>query len=381
MRRLAASLALLAALAVFVPVDAAPGAAVFLAVTAALLLEPAALRRAWGVRTLAVLALASLAVGGLVAWSAGLPSGVAAGVAVLLRLLVLVLLGALAARHIGADGLRRVARLVGAERLGLVLGLALNSLPHLADAWRDSWLALAVRSRGARPQLRHALRLAETLLAHAGRIADEAAAAASLRGHRALVAPPLTETAIPHLVVVTGPSGSGKTTAIAGAAASLSASGVAVAGFVQEGVTVSGKKTAFSVRELSQGEVAPLALRVAAGDGQYGTPFRFDPRGFAAARQALDRAVPGGVVVVDEIGPVELRGGGHMPALRRALRRRRPAVCVLAVRRPLMPSLLARLAASSVEIVDVSGDPAAAETIASAVRASAGAGRERPATG
>jgi hypothetical protein len=59
------------------------------------------------------------------------------------------------------------------------------------------------------------------------------------------------------------------------------------------------------------------------------------------------------VLILDELGPVELRGGGHMPAVRRALRRRGLAAVLATVRPALIPSLLSQLAVPSVVIVDV----------------------------
>ena len=141
---------------------------------------------------------------------------------------------------------------------------------------------------------------------------------------------------------------------------------------------VAGEKTGFHIRDLARGEVHPLAVRVAPGDGEHGTGFRFDPSGFAVARRALEAATLGDVIVVDELGPVELRGGGHMPALLRVIRRRRPAACLLVVRRTLIPTLLGRLAASSVVVVDVetATDPAGA-VAAAVVHALAARGTKR----
>jgi len=348
-----AILAVLAGLGVFVPHTAAPVISLFAAVAAALVLEPSALGRAWGGRTLALLALAAVTAGALVAWSSGLGAGTTVGVSVYLRLLVLVLLAALASRHVNTDALVRAARRVHAERLALVFGLALNALPHLGEAWRDAWIALAVRRRRTTPRLRDGLRLLETLLAHTGRVAEEAAAAASLRGHRSLAILSLEEVTVPHLIVVTGPSGAGKTPTVIAAARALSGRGVGVGGFVQLAAFSAGKKVGFTIRDLTSDEEHPLATRVALGEGDHGTGYRFDPGGFALARRSLERAPVDGVLVVDEIGPVELRGAGHMPSLRRAIKRKRPVVCLLSVRRALIPALLARLAAPSVTVVDV----------------------------
>ena len=60
------------------------------------------------------------------------------------------------------------------------------------------------------------------------------------------------------------------------------------------------------------------------------------------------------MLFADEIGPVELRGAGHMPALRRALGRAQLRAAVVSVRRHLVPAFLAQLAAPAAAIVDVS---------------------------
>ena len=75
----------------------------------------------------------------------------------------------------------------------------------------------------------------------------------------------------------------------------------------------------FRVRDLQTGEEAPLAERKPRGSGQHGTCFVFDQRGLDLARRALSSVPEGAVLVVDELGPVELRGKGHMPVLRKAV--------------------------------------------------------------
>lgn len=61
----------------------------------------------------------------------------------------------------------------------------------------------------------------------------------------------------------------------------------------------------------------------------------------------------GAVVIVDELGPVELRGQGHMPAVRKALAVPDLQCAVLVVWRALVPSLLAELDASDAVVVDI----------------------------
>ena len=58
-------------------------------------------------------------------------------------------------------------------------------------------------------------------------------------------------------------------------------------------------------------------------------------------------------MIIDELGPVELRGHGHMPAVRRAMAGPDLQGAVVVVRRALVPSLLVELDASDAVVIDV----------------------------
>ncbi len=327
--------------------------AALIAIAAAWILDPPALRA--GLRVGAVLAIvfAASITAAVVAWAAGPQRGIELGGMVLLRLLVLTVAAAVLVRSVNAETLLRMTRKMGMERLGLVLGLALNSLPRLAEAAADVWTASRVRSDGAVARLRRLPGLGEVLLAHTARIAEEAAAAASLRGHSALTRPGISLRTPVRVVVVTGPSNGGKTETVTAVVERLTKEGVPAAGFVQPGVFEDGRKVGFRLRDVATGEEAPLATRGERSDGDFGTRFQFSEEGFRLGREALSRTVSESVVIVDELGPVELRGQGHMPAVRRALAVPDLLGAVIVVRRALVPSLLAELDASDAVVVDV----------------------------
>jgi nucleoside-triphosphatase THEP1 len=245
------------------------------------------------------------------------------------------------------------ARRAHLERVGLILGLALNGLTHLAEATRDAWAALRARRSSRWDGLRALPRLAEVLLAHTARIAEEAAAAAALRGHTALSRHDSPITVPVRVVVATGATGSGKTTAVEAVVEAIKRTREPVAGFLQPGTWKDGVKVGFRVRDVRSGEEAPLATEVGVGQGDAGTRFRFDDAGFALARRALQRVSPGDLLVIDELGPVELRGQGHMESVRRALSVEGLAGVVVSVRRNLVPPLLAALETEDAEVVDL----------------------------
>jgi nucleoside-triphosphatase THEP1/energy-coupling factor transporter transmembrane protein EcfT len=306
----------------------------------------------------------------VVAWAHGAGRGIESGALVLLRLVVLATAAAVLARRVDAERILRASQRLGMERLGLVLGLALNCLPRIAEASAGVWDASGMRSRGRLGRVRQLPALGEVLLAHTARIADEAAAAAALRGHRALTASePRLETSV-RTVVVTGSTNSGKTAALIAGVERLRRLGRAVAGFVQTAEWEGDRKVGFDVLDLQSGDTAKLATRVEAGSGRHGTSFRFSDEGFDLGRAALRRARPGCVVVVDELGPVELRGGGHMPAVREALGVPDLAAILVVVRRTLVPSLLAALEASDAIVIDV-GDRSD-DTVSAIVEATIG---------
>jgi nucleoside-triphosphatase THEP1 len=271
-------------------------------------------------------------------------------------MLVLAIVAGLVARNIDAEALLRAGERFGFQRLGLTLGLAVNTVPHLTDATRHVAMAWRVRRRSSTARPPSPLQLIEVLLAHVARIADEAAASASLRGHHALLRKPMAVSSAIPVVVASGPTGSGKTTAVARVVEQIQASGSRVVGILQPARFSGDRKVGISIRDLFTGEEVELARSVARTEGDHGTRFRFCDDGFALARTALARARAGDIVVVDELGPLELRGKGHMPAVKRALAAPGVAIAVLVVRSQLVPALLAALAVEDATILDVTTD-------------------------
>ncbi len=159
-----------------------------------------------------------------------------------------------------------------------------------------------------------------------------------------------------------GPSGSGKTPVVEAVVSHFIQRGVSVAGFVQPAIVEDDEKIGFLIRDAASSDVAELARRAAPGEGRHGTSFCFSDRGFELGSRALDRAGPGTILVIDELGPVELRGGGHWPAVERALRTAELGGMVVVVRRTLVPALVEALDAADVVVVDLEytdGDPIA----------------------
>jgi nucleoside-triphosphatase len=142
------------------------------------------------------------------------------------------------------------------------------------------------------------------------------------------------------LVVLSGDSGCGKTTLCAGVIAAARARGLAVAGVLTVPSRADGRQAGLEVEDLASGERRPLAQARAQpgpGPGLATEGWRFEPESLAWGTRALRCACPCDVLVVDELGPLELVRNHGWTAGLDVLRAGRYRLALAVVR----PSLLA----------------------------------------
>ncbi len=150
----------------------------------------------------------------------------------------------------------------------------------------------------------------------------------------------------PLLWALTGERGAGKTTFCRALAERARAAGWDVAGLLSPGVFENGVKTGVLAQALRTGETHPLArahtapgLASAAREEGFSLAFGnwlFDPSGFAWGNQVLATCLPCDLLIVDELGPLELvRGEGWTSALT-VLRQPRYRVGLVVVRPELV---------------------------------------------
>jgi nucleoside-triphosphatase THEP1 len=108
------------------------------------------------------------------------------------------------------------------------------------------------------------------------------------------------------LLLLTGESGCGKTTLCACVVASLKRRGINVAGVLTLPRFVNDEKVGLDVEDVRSGERGVLAVRAEVGTGTAQLGWKFDSAGLARGDLILRTATPCDVLVVDELGPLEL---------------------------------------------------------------------------
>jgi nucleoside-triphosphatase THEP1 len=291
-----------------------------------------------------VMLLAGLLLGGARGGAAGMADGLLAGATMVLRA-VLVLFGFTAV----SVELRNPVILSYVERRRLrglsdARGVAFSTLP-------------AFTATLARPGImwRRPGRLAAELIAQANALAQS----------------PLETGRRPRLFMLVGETGSGKTTRAKEVIERLQAQGLRVGGILAPGLLESGRRTGFDLVNLATGESAPLARENTGGAAPHAqwSRFSFSEQGLALGRRALGPDSLGAdVVLVDEVGPFELAGGGWAPALDDLARdETRPLIMV--VRSSIVDAVRRRWGSADSVAWDASATPA--DEIADAIAQSA----------
>jgi nucleoside-triphosphatase THEP1 len=160
------------------------------------------------------------------------------------------------------------------------------------------------------------------------------------------------------LFILTGAQGIGKTARAEETVRLLREDGIEPGGVLSPAVRDGGSRSGYDLLILGDGRRMPLArLRESGSDGTAAGPsagrFTFFENALAAGRRELDRSLtrPGLLVIVDEVGPLELRGQGWAPALIPLIVARTNPL-ILVVRPSLVTNVCRRWGLEPVEIWD-----------------------------
>ncbi len=143
-------------------------------------------------------------------------------------------------------------------------------------------------------------------------------------------------------LILTGPVQSGKTRFLTGLIAGLDRTKTAVSGFLSPAVYESGRLVGYDLSVLGGHGAVPYLRRRGEPGWERTGPYFFIPEALESARLTILKSGVRDLLVVDEVGPLELGGGGLWDPLEKVLAS--PARrCLLVVRASCLEALVARL--------------------------------------
>ncbi len=155
-----------------------------------------------------------------------------------------------------------------------------------------------------------------------------------------------------RIVILTGERDVGKSTVCRETLALAQAKGYTCGGVL----TLKRSSGALDVLDLGSGYVRRLTVEPEVSPAVIQGRFRFDPETLAWGRHALTHATPCQLLVVDELGPLEIeRGDGWREAFD-VLRQDDFALALVVVRPELIVKAQLRLPASAVNVLTVTTD-------------------------
>ena len=147
------------------------------------------------------------------------------------------------------------------------------------------------------------------------------------------------------LIVITGTRGDGKTSFVRSCVEHAARCGWSTGGIISPAVLEAGQRVGYDIESVRSAERRRLAMlvddpRQKADAGRYS--FAEDAVRFGNETLVAAAAAGCEVIAIDEVGPLELRGGGWAPALRVALERhRKPQSLFIVIRTGLIEEVAA----------------------------------------
>jgi nucleoside-triphosphatase THEP1 len=154
------------------------------------------------------------------------------------------------------------------------------------------------------------------------------------------------------IFLLTGPVHSGKTTLLREAVQKLKGENLNVHGFLSEIILKNDKIIGYDLFDLKEEIAIPFIRREGEKDWEQIGSFYLIPKSLAEASKIILYSRDADLLVVDEVGPLELGGKGLWPALEQVIFQLR-AQCLLVARTSILEDFLKILGKREVKVFDV----------------------------
>jgi len=167
------------------------------------------------------------------------------------------------------------------------------------------------------------------------------------------------DSARPSIIIITGETGEGKTTFVSKLVEILTGMGIRTGGFLAPAVMENGKRTGFNIFDISGGSLVEICSIVVHDNWMRTGKYYFNPDGLAHGRQILspDNLIKTQLVVIDEIGPLEINNMGWASAIE-TLCRKSIIPQIWVVRKSLVYTAARKWPVGNVLIFDIKNDSA-----------------------
>ena len=154
------------------------------------------------------------------------------------------------------------------------------------------------------------------------------------------------------IFILTGPVNSGKTTFLKRAIEEFKRQRLSLDGFLSEAVMKNQEKIGYDLLDLKMKISVPFIRKSGQKDWQRIGCYFFIPRALDLAKRIILRSKEAEILIVDEIGPLELAGHGFWPALEKVIfKRARKFLFVL--RKSVLEDFLSIVGKRKAKIFDV----------------------------
>jgi nucleoside-triphosphatase THEP1 len=154
------------------------------------------------------------------------------------------------------------------------------------------------------------------------------------------------------IFILTGPVHSGKTTLLKKVVRELKEQKHRVDGFLSEAVWEKEEMVGYDLFDLKKDRAIPFIRRTGEKEWQKVGSYFFIPQSLAEAENIILGGKEADILVVDEVGPLELSGKGFWPVLKQVISQPLNSY-ILVTRKNILEDFLAKLGKYKVKIFDI----------------------------